>query len=298
MSGIRQDRLSVAEVESFKRTGYLFPGKVIDDRTVDTLRALLEDIRLGKTAEGTVAFDLMERSGQLEKGSIPFYFNLWKTYPEFRAVALSPLLGRLSAQLLDTDSIFLLADNALVKPARRGGRMHWHQDYAAWPLGTPDVVTCWIALDEVTVDNGAMFFAEGSHLLGERLPVELTTGETLHSYSYLSNTASEPDKDNFRAALKPIQPPGELGLKVVPTILKPGECSFHHGLTWHASGANTTDRARPVFTGRYVKGGTSWEGERRALFYYRDNEAGIAPGDPIGGPNFPRVPLEVAPAPA
>ena len=30
MSGIRQDRLSVAEVESFKRTGYLFPGKVID----------------------------------------------------------------------------------------------------------------------------------------------------------------------------------------------------------------------------------------------------------------------------
>ena len=70
----------------------------------------------------------------------------------------------------------MLEDNALTKDARSGGELRWHQDYAYWPLGQPNAVTIWIALDDVTVANGAVRMAAGSHLLGERLPAVFGTG--------------------------------------------------------------------------------------------------------------------------
>ena len=40
----------------------------------------------------------------------------------------------------------------------------WHQDCAYW-IDLPDrrAASCWIALDDATVDNGCMWFVPGSH---------------------------------------------------------------------------------------------------------------------------------------
>ena len=42
----------------------------------------------------------------------------------------------------------------------------WHQDCAYW-IDMPDkrAVSCWVALDDVDVDNGCMWFVPTSHLL-------------------------------------------------------------------------------------------------------------------------------------
>lgn len=40
----------------------------------------------------------------------------------------------------------------------------WHQDAAYdWPLNPVDCASIWIALDDVTLENGAMSFIKGAH---------------------------------------------------------------------------------------------------------------------------------------
>ena len=50
---------------------------------------------------------------------------------------------------------------------------------------------------------------------------------------------------------------------------------MHHALTWHASGANVTDRPRRAAVARYVADGTTWFGARRYEFNYTDEEVGL-----------------------
>ena len=42
----------------------------------------------------------------------------------------------------------------------------WHQDAGYWPLSPSKTVTVWLAIDDATVENGAMRFIAGSHHLG------------------------------------------------------------------------------------------------------------------------------------
>ena len=59
-------------------------------------------------------------------------------------------------------------------------------------------MTIWIALDDVTADNGAVRMAPGSQLLGERLPAVFGTGA-----SYF--------RDRRPAAVRPITDPATTG---------------------------------------------------------------------------------------
>ena len=68
-----------------------------------------------------------------------------------------------------------------------------------------------------------------------------------------------------------------------------GEATFHHSLTWHASGPNITKTARRAAVCRYVADGTIWLGEERYAYNYSSSEAGLKPGDPIGGAYFPKI---------
>jgi ectoine hydroxylase-related dioxygenase (phytanoyl-CoA dioxygenase family) len=40
----------------------------------------------------------------------------------------------------------------------------WHQDYSYWTRTTPvDHISCWIGLDDSTIDNGCLHYVPGSH---------------------------------------------------------------------------------------------------------------------------------------
>jgi phytanoyl-CoA hydroxylase len=91
----------------------------------------------------------------------------------------------------------------------------WHQDCAYW-LDLPDrrAASCWIALDEATVDNGCMWFVPGSHREELRPHRSAAPGGALQC------------------------DPPESGAVAVP--LAPGSCTFHAGGTLHFSRGNTT----------------------------------------------------------
>ncbi len=298
MSDVRTDPLTPDEIKSYHERGYLFPIRVLTDEQVEEARAALEDHLEGRrhsqqyeltdkivdsshgetkatVGSGTVVLEQAEKEVEKKPHSVPFLFNLWERDDRFWKIDSNPVIAGMARQLLGSKEVVLLEDGAVIKKPVVGGELGWHQDFAYWPIATPAAVTCWIALDDVSAENGAMQVAEGSHKLGEKLPVEFGDGSSF--------------MHDERPGLGEVRPPEEIGLEAVGYELKAGECGFHHALIWHASGPNTKQTPRRGFIPRYVAGGTTWLGALRFPYNYTDDELECQPGEPIHGPHFPVI---------
>ena len=69
-------------------------------------------------------------------------------------------------QIIGPD-IVLWASAVLCKPPATGLEVPWHQDGQYWPIHPRATVTLWIALDEVSVDNGCMRVIPETHRSGD-----------------------------------------------------------------------------------------------------------------------------------
>ena len=123
-----------------------------------------------------------------------------------------------------------LCSEVFYKPAHVGSAAPYHQDNAYLHFDPAEGAVVWIALDDVTLENGAVHFARGSHLGGERPHDE--TGVPLFS----KGMASSPAADEYPE---------------VPALLRRGDASIHHILCAHRSGPNLTDQNRRGFVVNY-----------------------------------------------
>jgi ectoine hydroxylase-related dioxygenase (phytanoyl-CoA dioxygenase family) len=147
--------------------------------------------------------------------------NGWKADTLVAAQVLSERTGRLAAQIARSRGVRLLQDNVLWKPPGAKA-IGFHQDasYADY-LVPPEMITCWISLDDLPADAGPIEYLRGSH----RWP------------------RTAPERSQFHAPEDWLAParaaaPNRGELDVVPVAVKAGGGSFHHGLTWHGSPPN------------------------------------------------------------
>ena len=95
--------------------------------------------------------------------------NAWWAGGAIRQLALNSRLGKIASELLQVNGICMWHDQLLYKPPRSAdapteGNVGWHQDWNYWRVcDKPDMITAWVALDDVSVENGAMMFVSGSH---------------------------------------------------------------------------------------------------------------------------------------
>jgi len=100
-----------------------------------------------------------------------------------------------------------------------------HQDYSYWTRTQPMAhLSCWIGLDDSTIENGCVHYVPGSHRWN-LLPI---TG-LAHDMKSIESVLTDEQKEEF---------------KPVAVELKTGECSFHHPLMVHGSYENKSDRPR------------------------------------------------------
>ena len=294
MSEVRTDPLTPDEIARYHEQGFLFPVRVLTDTQVEAAREALEEHLAGQ--RGSKTYELTDKIIDTDKGqaavgtgtavlektqvekkphSVPFLFNLWERDERFWSIVSNPVIAGMARQLLGSKEVVLLEDGAVVKKPVVGGKLSWHQDFAYWPLASPGAVTCWIALDDVSAENGGMQVAAGSHKLGEKLPVEFGDGSSF--------------MHEERPGIGEVQNAEDARLESVGYELKAGECGFHHALLWHASGPNTSQNPRRGFIPRYVAAGTMWLGSLRFPYNYTDEELECMPGEPIHGPHFPQI---------
>ena len=210
--------------------------------------------------------------------NVSFLFNLWREEPEFRRLVNDSRFAGWSSQVLGATAVRVLEDNALTKDADSGGELRWHQDYSYWPLGQPNAVTIWIALD-VSPSERCHAHGAGSQLLGERLPAVFGTGAVV-----LRRPAA-----GGRCARSPTRRGAGLDVERASSSRRARRrCTTPSPGT--RPGANVTDQPRRAAVAGYVADGTTWFGARRYEFNYTDEELGLTPGDPSAVPYFPVVP--------
>ncbi len=143
----------------------------------------------------------------------------------------------------------------------------WHQDAGYWPLSPSKTVTVWLAIDDASVENGAMRFISGSH----------------HKGHLTSQHSSAEDNSVLSQIVENAEQYGE----PVDVELKAGEISIHTDLLLHGSNANPSPKRRCGLTLRYCTT------DVRASFRW-DKEGVVVNGRDITGNwgNPPRPPVD------
>ena len=89
--------------------------------------------------------------------------NGWRADDVVAAQVLSERTGRLAAQLMGYRGTRMLQDNCLWKPpGARSLGMHQDGSFADY-LVPPEMITCWVALDDTRAQGGTIEYVRGSH---------------------------------------------------------------------------------------------------------------------------------------
>jgi ectoine hydroxylase-related dioxygenase (phytanoyl-CoA dioxygenase family) len=131
------------------------------------------------------------------------------------------------------ENLALIMSHLIVKPAREGKKVSWHQDRPTWASvkGT-DIVTVWLAIDDADSDNGCMKVIPSSQEGFPEMEIVYYKGE---------------DVFDLKVNVSP-----ELEKRAVPIELSAGDISIHDSYILHGSDANHSDRRRAGYTMRYA----------------------------------------------
>ncbi|TNJ62490.1 phytanoyl-CoA dioxygenase family protein [Paenibacillus hemerocallicola] len=145
---------------------------------------------------------------------------------QLRRIAHHPHIVAIVEKLLGEKPV-LVQDMALLKPPTGGGEKPWHQDMAYGALAYHKaVIGVWIALDEAGLDNGCMHVIPRSH----------REGATPH-YAIRDWQLCDTGIPVERNIAVPLQPGGAL---------------FFHGLLFHGTPNNTSDKRRRALQFHYA----------------------------------------------
>ena len=256
-------RLSNEQLEHFNEYGYVAGIRLCGDGQVDALRDALA--RLADTAHpGHRLFHEYHSNESSNPDTVLFHaLGAWRVEEAFHDLLWNPAYLIPASQILG-GSVRFWHDQLFSKPAKHGGVVAWHQDYSYWTRTVPVAhLTCWLALDDSTVENGCLQYVPGSHRWN-LLPITGLAGNMEEIMTVLS--------DEQKAAFRP-----------VPIELKKGECAIHHSLLVHGSYENRSSRPRRATVINVFRDGVQSAKDDEPL----EGVPPIPSGQAMGGQFFP-----------
>ena len=208
-------RLTVEQIEAFRRDGYLTGIDVFSaDEVADLNRGLVELCKLLRPGESTKEIREWHESSR-------WMFDY----------CVDDRLLDIAEDLLG--EFYLWASNYFIKEPNSPETVAWHQDSFYWPLTPIKSLTIWIAHTDSNEENGAMQVIPGSHTAGILKHARLA-GEETDSVLMLECESGQFSEET-----------------AVPLILKPGQVSVHDDKIVHGSPGNPSHRKRVGLTVRY-----------------------------------------------
>lgn len=146
-------------------------------------------------------------------------------------LAILPGVLDIVEQIIGPD---ILLHNATYVVKEPGSLSHvsWHQDLTYWGFSHDDQVSMWLALSPAVAESGCMRMLPGSHLHGRR------------------HHETAEDETNALLQSQTVQGVSEADAVLCP--LQPGQASFHHGWTLHASMPNSSQDRRIGLNVQYL----------------------------------------------
>jgi ectoine hydroxylase-related dioxygenase (phytanoyl-CoA dioxygenase family) len=168
--------------------------------------------------------------------------NLWMTDESVKELMLDQRIGEMASNLAQVDGIRIWHDQSLIKQPW-GNPTAWHVDTPFWSFDHREALSIWVALEDVTLQNGCMYF----------MP------ETFKTTGFKEPGISSNMDGIFKTY------PQFKTLEPVPAIIKAGSCTFHNGLTIHSSGVNMTPFTRKAMTCAFMPDGALFNGKQNVL---------------------------------
>lgn len=257
-------KLSEDQIRFYQENGYLAGPKILDARQIEVLRSEL-DAMLKPDHEGHELWYEYHSNESIDTNRVLFHsLGAWRISPGFHDILWHPAFTIPASQLLG-GAVRFWHDQLFCKPALHGGVVAWHQDYSYWTRTSPLAhITCWIGLDDSTIENGCVHYVPGSH-----------------RWNLLPITGLAGDMDAIKKVLTPSQ--WKAFNKPVAVQLKKGQCTFHHGLTIHGSFENQSEKPRRATVINAVRDGVKSETHQPLL----KGIPGLGPGEKLDGQFFP-----------
>ena len=235
--------LSAAQVAAYRRDGFVFPVRIMDDAGAAGLRRRFAALERRLGAEPQQRFKI--------KAHLPL--------PWLNALVRNPVMLDAVEDLIGPN-VLCWGSSFFTKKARDPRFVSWHQDSTYYGLRPAETVTTWVAFTESRAASGCVRFLPGTHKEGI-----LDHVETRHADNLLMRGQTIAGIDESRA---------------VDCELAPGEISIHHESVVHGSNPNTSDGPRIGLSIHYVAPHvrqTAFEGATALVVRGRDTHGHWAP---------------------
>lgn len=272
--------ISDGEREAYARDGAVILRDCLQQAWIARMREAVERV-LARPSEAAVEYTPEGKSGRYLGD-----FFTWLRDDDFRAIAFESPLPQLAADLMGSREVNFFYDQLLVKEPNTVEQTPWHQDLPYWPLRGAQILSLWVAFDEVTPESGAMRYVRGSHRSG-------------HIYAPTAFGGNS----GFGAALSkkklpPIPPidENESNDALMVCAVRPGDVIAHHPLALHWSPGNLspTHRRRALAL-RYLGDDAVYDARPGSFLEHPRIQALLpAPlnyrdGERLKAPSFPQV---------
>ncbi len=258
-------QLSDKQVEQYNTQGYVSNIKLLEEDQVAQLNEELHEIMNPESANHDLLYEFHSNESEDPNRVVFHSLGHWRMTVGFHDVLWNPAFMMAAHQLLGGKSVRFWHDQLFCKPAKHGGVVAWHQDYSYWTRTLPmQHLTCWVGLDDSSLENGCLQYIPGSHNWG-LLDKPSLTGEMKGLVQFLNKEQS-----------KLLENP-------VPVEMKKGHGAFHHPLLVHGSFENNSARPRRAFVLNVFADGTYSNTDDALLI-------GVPPiktGDKMEGKFFP-----------
>ena len=218
--------LSKEDIESFNERGFLTGIEIFNNSAIQDIRDYFDKLLQNAMASGNDSYSISTA-----------HLKHKKVYDLLLNEKVVSIVGDLLGEnIIGWGSHFFCKLPGDVK------RISWHQDASYWPFSHTNTVSCWLAIDDTTIENGCMKFIPGSHRFG-LIDYEMSKNEEKNVLNQTVHKA-----ENYGDPL---------------TIeLNAGQISIHSDLLLHSSNPNISEYRRCGLSLRYctpdVKAYAGW----------------------------------------
>ncbi|MEE2909508.1 MAG: phytanoyl-CoA dioxygenase family protein [Candidatus Poribacteria bacterium] len=187
--------------------------------------------------------------------------NIWCQDEIMRELTFHPNLTAIATRLAGT-KLRVWHDHILAKMPELSAPTAFHQDLVKWPYDRKSMaLSAWVALQDTTIEMGCMSFLPGSH--------KLMNMRDIHTS----------DQEGWKKEMPDLQWWPRLAIP-----LQVGDCTFHHGLTFHSAGANLSEQWRVAHVVIFVDANATYNGQGHIVTDPLDLPVGTLPPDNICPP--------------
>lgn len=237
-----RDELTEQQIEFYQTNGFLVIEDFLDADELEEWRRCTEE-SVAERLGGAVDF----MTNQMDPDA--FYarvftqcLRLADTHEGMNKLICDPRIGRMATTLAGVEGIRIWHDQALIKPPH-GNPTAWHLDVPYWSFSSRDALSLWMALDNITLANGCLWYLPGVHRVARFENVGI--GE------------------NLGGLFKVYPEWREIEPQACPCPA--GSIVWHNGLTAHAAGPNMTTRPRRAMTCAFMPDGSTFNGKQNVL---------------------------------